>query len=132
MLLSLFFTKITIHHTGLMVLTVLLTSVLFSLAGFINGLLARSFDDTSIVPTFILTPLTYFGGVFYSVTMLSPIWQKLSLLNPILYLVNAFRYSLLGITDMPISHALWIIFILILMLTSICIYLLNKGVGIRQ
>jgi ABC-2 type transport system permease protein len=132
MLLSLFFTKVTIHHIGLMLLTILLTSVLFSLAGFINGLLARSFDDISIIPTFVLTPLTYFGGVFYSIHMLPAIWQKLSLINPILYLVNAFRYSLLGITDIPISQALWVLLLLIFMLIGACMVLLNKGVGIRQ
>lgn len=132
MLLSLCFTSLTVSHLGLMCLTILLTACLFSLGGFINGLLARSFDDISVIPTFVLTPLTYLGGVFYSVDMLPPLWQKLSLLNPILYLVNSFRYSLLGVTDIPIAHSLWIIFGLIIVLFMISSRLLSKGVGIRQ
>ena len=131
MCLSIFFTHLSIHHLGLMLLTLMLTSIMFSLGGFLNGLLARSFDDISLLPTFVLTPLTYLGGVFYSINMLPPVWQKVSLLNPILYLVNAFRYSLLGVTDMPISHALNIIELIIIVLIIINKQLLKKGVGIR-
>jgi ABC-2 type transport system permease protein len=130
-LLSLFFTHLSLHHFLLMLITVLLTSTVFSLAGLTNGIFARNFDDISIVPTFVLTPLTYLGGVFYSLSMLPPFWQKVSLLNPILYLVNAFRYSLLGISDISISHSLVILFLLAISLLGLNYYLLNKGVGIR-
>jgi ABC-2 type transport system permease protein len=131
-LLALYFTDLQIHHLGVILLTAFLTAALFSLAGFINGMIARSFDDISIVPTFVLTPLTYFGGVFYSIAMLSPLWQKISLFNPILYMVNAFRYGILGITDIPIVHALVVMSMLVILLFLTCIYMLNKGVGIRS
>jgi ABC-2 type transport system permease protein len=130
--LSLFFTKLSIHHIGLMIITVLLTATVFSLAGFLNGIFARSFDDITIVPTFVLTPLTYLGGVFYSISMLPEFWHKLSLFNPILYLVNAFRYSLLGITDIPVAYALGLMFILALFLFGLNYYLLKKGQGVRS
>lgn len=131
MTLSLFFTHIHIFNPILMLFTLILTSVLFSLAGFLNGLFARTFDDISIMPTFILTPLTYLGGVFYSVNMLSHIWQKISLFNPVLYLINIFRYSLLGVTDIAVIYALWMIIVFIMILAIINYYLLSKGVGIR-
>lgn len=105
-LLSLFFTHLTIQHIGLTILTVLLTAILFSLGGLINGVYARSFDDVSIVPTFVLTPLIYLGGVFYSLSQLSPFWQKLSLFNPMVYMINAFRYGILGHSDVNASLAL--------------------------
>jgi ABC-2 type transport system permease protein len=130
-LLSLFFTHLTIQHPGLMIITVILTSVVFSLAGFLNGIFARSFDDITIVPTFVLTPLTYLGGVFYSISLLPPFWHKISLFNPILYLVNAFRYSLLGITDIPVAYSLGLMFILGLSLFGLNYHLLKKGQGIR-
>ncbi|MFX6170923.1 ABC transporter permease, partial [Acinetobacter baumannii] len=88
-------------HGFVMVYSVLVTAVLFSLGGFINAVYAKSFDDVSIVPTFVLTPLTYLGGVFYSMELLSPFWQGVSLLNPIVYMVNAFRYGVLGHSDVP-------------------------------
>jgi ABC-2 type transport system permease protein len=94
--LSLFFTQLHIHHVGIIIYSVLLTSVLFSLGGFINAVFAKSFDDISIVPTFVLTPLTYLGGVFYSIDNLSPFFQTVSLFNPIVYMVNTFRYGILG------------------------------------
>jgi ABC-2 type transport system permease protein len=130
-ILSLFFTRLSIHHIGLMIITVLLTATVFSLAGFLNALYARTFDDITIVPTFVLTPLTYLGGVFYSIHMLPAFWQKLSLLNPILYLVNAFRYSLLGITDIPVFYALLLMFLLAIFLFGLNYHLLKKGLGIR-
>lgn len=129
--LSLFFTHLTVHHIFLMFLTVLLTSALFSLGGFLNGLYAKSFDHISVFPTFVLTPLTYLGGVFYSVSMLPPFWQKISLLNPILYLVNAFRYSLLGVTDIPITYSLLFVSIVIAILFGLNYFLLSRGVGLR-
>jgi ABC-2 type transport system permease protein len=94
--LSLFFTQLHIHHVGIIIYSVLLTSILFSLGGFINAVFAKSFDDISIVPTFVLTPLTYLGGVFYSIDNLSPFFQTVSLFNPIVYMVNTFRYGILG------------------------------------
>ena len=94
-LLSLFFTDLSLHHAFVMVYSVFMTAVLFSLGGFINAVYAKTFDDVSIVPTFVLTPLTYLGGVFYSMDLLSPFWQAVSYLNPIVYMVNAFRYGVL-------------------------------------
>ena len=90
-LLSLFFTHLQVHHLGVTILVVVLTATIFSLLGFINAVFARNFDDISIIPTFVLTPLTYLGGVFYAISSLSPFWQNLSLINPVVYMVNAFR-----------------------------------------
>lgn len=129
--LSLFFTHLHLHHLFLIIITVVLAAMLFSLAGFLNGLFAKKFDDISIIPTFVLTPLTYLGGVFYSIYMLPSFWQKVSLLNPILYMVNAFRFGILGITDIPIYHALFIMTACVFGLFLINWYLLNKGIGIR-
>ena len=104
-LVSMAFTRLSLHHVGLTMLVVLLTSTLFSLAGFINALFANSFDDISIIPTFILTPLTYLGGVFYSIDLLPRFWQSVSQVNPILYVINAFRYGFLGVSDVNIYLA---------------------------
>jgi ABC-2 type transport system permease protein len=98
-LLSLFFTHLQVHHLGVTILVVVLTATIFSLLGFINAVFARNFDDISIIPTFVLTPLTYLGGVFYSITLLPPFWQTVSLANPVLHMVNAFRYGILGVSD---------------------------------
>jgi len=108
-----------------------MTTILFSLAGFTNALFAKTFDDISLVPTFVLTPLTYLGGVFYSIHLLPSFWQYLSLFNPILYIVNSFRYSILGVTDIPVLLALMIIFFSCVGLFFINLYLLNRGKGIR-
>ena len=129
---SLFFAELHIHNAPVMITVITLTAVLFSLAGFVNAIYARSFDDISIVPTFVLTPLTYLGGIFYSIEMLSPFWQKVSLLNPILYMVNAFRYGILGISDINIYAALAIIVLFIVALYGFSINLLHRGVGIRH
>ena len=130
-LVSLLFTDISIHN-GLVVISIaLLTSVLFSLAGLLNGLFANSFDDVSIVPTFILTPLTYLGGIFYSINLLPEFWQKLSLINPILYMINAFRYGFLGISDINLTLSYVIITAFIVVLASWAYYLLKNGYGIR-
>lgn len=131
LLLSLFFTHLKLQHLFLMFVTAFISAVLFSLMGLLNGIFARNFDDISIVPTFVLTPLTYLGGVFYSIHMLSPFWQKLSYLNPILYIVNALRYGLLGITDIPIYYGLSIMILFVMILFMINLRLLKKGVGIR-
>ncbi len=113
------------------VAVVLMTSVLFSLAGLLNGIYARSFDDVSIVPTFVLTPLTYLGGVFYSIELLPEPWRTLSLANPILYMVNAFRHGILGVSDIPLANAFAIVSLFIVLLFWKCLALLDRGVGIR-
>lgn len=130
-IISLFFAHLTIHHLGFMLLIVLLSALLFSLAGFVNAIFAKKFDDIAIVPTFILTPLTYLGGVFFSVNMLPEFWRIISYFNPILYMVNAFRYGILGVSDVSIATALVIIVSLIVIMFVLAIYLLDKGVGIR-
>jgi len=111
---------------------VFLSAILFALGGFINAIYARSFDEISIIPTFILTPMTYLGGVFYSISLLPEFWQKVSLLNPILYMVNAFRYGMLGASDIAVEVAFAIILVCIVSLASFALYLLNKGTGIRN
>ena len=129
---SLFFTSLAIQHLWITVSMVLLSAVMFALGGFINAIYANSFDEISIIPTFILTPLTYLGGVFYSINLLPDFWQHASLLNPILYMVNAFRFGMLGVSDIPITAAFGIILVCIIGLTTFALYLLNKGTGIRH
>ena len=129
---ALFFTRLEMQHPLIVLSTVVLTAVVFSLGGFINAVFAKKFDDISIVPTFVLTPLTYLGGVFYSISLLPEFWQGVSRANPILYMVNAFRYGVLGTSDIPIGTAYAIIFIAIGLLYGVSLYLLHKGVGIRE
>jgi ABC-2 type transport system permease protein len=128
---SLFFTDIKVEYPLIVFSIALLTALLFSLAGLINGVYARSFDDISIIPTFILTPLTYLGGIFYSIQLLPEFWQSVSLGNPILYMVNGFRFGFLGVTDINIWLAFSVIIIFILILFTISMILLNRGTGIR-
>jgi ABC-2 type transport system permease protein len=130
-LVSVFFTDIQVHSYAVTLLVFTLTAVLFALGGFINAVYANSFDDISIVPTFVLTPLTYLGGVFYSIELLPAFWQSLSLANPVLYMVNAFRYGLLGVSDIPLGFAFAIILIFIALLTLFSLRLLRRGVGIK-
>lgn len=130
--LALFFTKLHIHHLLITAAMVVLASVLFSLAGFINAVFARSFDDISIIPTFVLTPLTYLGGVFYSTDMLPAFWQKVSMANPILHMINAFRYGMLGYSDVPIGWAFAMVILFIVVLGGFSLSLLNRGVRIRS
>ncbi|NOQ94866.1 MAG: ABC transporter permease [Methylophaga sp.] len=129
---SLFFTSIEIQHLLVTISMVVLSAVMFALGGFINAIYARSFDEISIIPTFILTPMTYLGGVFYSISLLPEFWQNVSLLNPILYMVNAFRFGMLGVSDIAVEIAFAIILVCIAGLTSFALYLLNKGTGIRN
>jgi len=129
---SLFFTDLHVYNYFVVISTIMMTATLFSLAGFINAIYANSFDDISIVPTFVLTPLTYLGGIFYSINMLPEFWQTVSLFNPILYMVNAFRYGFLGISDTSLLHSYLIIFVAIIGLYSFCLHLLNIGKGIRS
>ena len=128
---SLFFADLTIEYPSITILTILLTSMLFSLMGFINAVFANSFDDISIIPTFILTPLIYLGGVFYSVQLLPTFWQIISGLNPIFYMVNSFRYGILGSSDVDVYWAFLILGFFIITLYTSCIWLLRKGKGIR-
>jgi len=131
-LLSLAFTRLQIHNLPMMVLTVFLTSALFALGGFINAMLATKFDDISIVPTFVLTPLTYLGGVFYSIELLPEFWQGVSMINPILYMVNAFRYGILGVSDVNPYVALGMILVFIVILSVVSLRMLQRGKGIRH
>ena len=129
---ALFFTHLDIAHPFIMISVVFLSSIVFSLAGFINAIFATKFDDISIVPTFILTPLTYLGGVFYTISLLPPFWQSVSKANPILYMVNAFRYGILGKSDIDIGHAYVILFVFIVVLFTACVQLMRRGIGIRE
>jgi ABC-2 type transport system permease protein len=126
------FTRLEVQHPLVTFSMVLLSSIIFSLAGFINAVFARKFDDISIIPTFVLTPLTYLGGVFYSITLLPEVWQKVSLLNPILYMVNAFRYGILGTSDIDIGHAYLIVALFIIGLFSVSMILMSRGIGMRE
>jgi len=127
-----FFSDLSIHSYGITFLVFVLTSVLFSLAGFINGVFANSFDDISIIPTFVLTPLTYLGGVFYSMSLLPEFWQTVSMANPVLYMVNAFRYGLLGVSDIQLSSGIVIILGFTLVLALYAHSLMRRGVGIKN
>ena len=131
-LVSMLFTEFSIYHPWIVLLIAVLTSCLFSLAGLINAIFANSFDDISIIPTFVLTPLTYLGGIFYSIRMLPEIWQQVSLGNPILYMVNSFRYGFRGSSDIEFGTALAVILFFIALLFGFSMFLLNRGVGIRQ
>ena len=130
--LSLFFVTISIHNLAIIILTVVLTSMLFALGGLINAVYAKTFDDISIIPTFVLTPLTYLGGVFFSLTLLPGFWQQLAQLNPIVYMVNAFRFGFLGYSDVNLWLALAVVVGFILVLFSYAMYLINKGIGLRS
>lgn len=130
-LVALFFTHLHIHHILLTISVVLMSSILFSLAGFTNALYARKFDDIAIIPTFILTPLIYLGGVFYSISQLPHFWRELSKFNPILYMVDSFRFGILGISDVKIVFAMLAIVLFVVTLFTVNLMLLHKGVGIR-
>jgi ABC-2 type transport system permease protein len=121
-----------VHNLAVTIVVVLLTSVLFSLAGFINAIFAKNFDDIAIVPTFVLTPLIYLGGVFYSIELLPEPWQTISRFNPILYMVNGFRYGILGVSDIPVSGALAVIVVFVIALFMLALTLMQRGVGIRS
>lgn len=131
-LLSLYFTDLQIHNLAVVVGVVLLSAVVFSLGGFINAVFATKFDDIAIIPTFIITPLTYLGGVFYSISLLPGFWQQVSLFNPILYMVNTFRYGILGISDINVLFAMLMLGGFILLLGGWSLWLLRRGVGMRQ
>jgi len=139
MMVSLFFVdELAVYSIGITVAVAVLTAILFSIGGFINALLARKFDDVSIIPTFVLTPLTYLGGVFYSINLLPPLWETVSRFNPIVYMVNAFRYGILRdrlapeYIDINIGIAFSVIVLFIIGLFSLALWMLNRGVGLRQ
>nr|WP_239032967.1 ABC transporter permease [Pseudoalteromonas luteoviolacea] len=131
-LVSLFFVDIQIHNIAVIVATVVLTSAVFALGGLINAVYANSFDDISIIPTFVLTPLTYLGGVFYSIQLLPEFWQGVSQINPIIYMVNAFRYGFLGVSDVNIYVAFGVLIGFISVLFTIALTLIKRGVGLRH
>ena len=130
--LSLFFSHLHIQHIGITLAILLLTSLLFSLLGFINAIFANNFDDISIVPTFVLTPLTYLGGVFYSIDLLPGLWANISRLNPILYIVNAFRYGFLGVSDVDLTMAFGMVLLCTALAYAYAMHLLKTGKRLRQ
>ncbi|OWO85650.1 ABC transporter permease [Photorhabdus luminescens] len=130
-LVSLFFVPLHIHAWWMIVITLLMTSILFSLGGLLNSIFAKTFDDISIIPTFVLTPLTYLGGVFYSLTLLPPFWQAVSKLNPIVYMISGFRYGFLGITDVSLVITLSVLTAFIVVFYLVAWYLIETGRGLR-
>ncbi|WP_118986492.1 ABC transporter permease [Photorhabdus sp. CRCIA-P01] len=130
-LVSLFFVPLHIHAWWMIVVTLLMTSILFSLGGLLNSIFAKTFDDISIIPTFVLTPLTYLGGVFYSLTLLPPFWQAVSKLNPIVYMISGFRYGFLGITDVSLIITLSVLTAFIVVFYLVAWYLIETGRGLR-
>lgn len=130
-LVAVFFAELSVHSVLALLGVALLTSTLFALGGLINAIYANSFDHISIVPTFVLTPLTYLGGVFYSIHMLPPFWQSVSMFNPVLYIINGFRYAMLGISDVPIYTTYLILIVSIVLLFAFTLRLFHRGIGMR-
>lgn len=128
---SLFFVPLQVHAWWIIVLTLLLTAVLFSLAGLLNAVFAKTFDDISLVPTFVLTPLTYLGGVFYSLTLLPPFWQAVSKLNPVVYMISGFRYGFLGTHDVPLIFTMAVLVGFIVAFYLLAWWLIERGRGLR-
>jgi len=131
MAVSLLFTRIEVQHPLVMLSIMILTAMVFALAGMVNAIFAQSFDDIAIIPTFVLAPLTYLGGVFYSIALLPEFWQKVSVINPILYMVNGFRYGMLGVSDVSLAATYGVILVAGALLFSWCLILLNRGTGLR-
>lgn len=129
---SLFFVRLPVYHFGITVVFALMTSFVFSLAGMINGIFAKKFDDISIIPTFVITPLTYLGGVFYSISLLPDFWQRISLANPVVYMISGFRYGFLGIADSNVWMGLGILVLFAVLLFLLTLHLLKKGTGTRS
>jgi len=129
---SLFFSKIHLYHPLVTLSTFVLAATIFGLLGFVNAIYARKFDDIAIIPTFVLTPLTYLGGVFYNVAQLPTPWKEISLANPILYMVGAFRYGLLGVSDIDLTWAYAVMIAFVVALGALCLTLLQRGVGLRS
>ncbi len=131
-LVSMFFVDVQIHNGFILLITLLLTASLFATAGLLNGIFAKTFDDISVIPTFVLTPLTYLGGVFYSLSLLPEFWQWVSKANPIVYMVNGFRYGFLGVSDIHYGYALVLLVGFNILLFAVAYHLLRKGYGIRS
>lgn len=131
-LISLFFTEIHIQHIYIVIAMAVLAALLFSLAGLINSIYAKNFDNISFIPTFVLTPLTYLGGVFYSLKQLPPTWQKISVLNPILNIVDTFRFGMLGVSDLNIYFGFGLVGFLFIIMFVYCLIIMEKGVGLRS
>jgi ABC-2 type transport system permease protein len=131
-LVSLLFVDLQVEHWGIIFATVFLTSVVFALGGLINAVFAGSFDDISIIPTFVLTPLTYLGGVFYSISLLPELWQGVSKINPIVYMVNAFRYGFLGVSDVGIVTSFSVLLVFVAVLYGVAHHLVKTGRGLRS
>ncbi|QIZ75510.1 ABC transporter permease [Ferrimonas lipolytica] len=129
---AMMFVDIQVHSFAMLLITVLMTSTMFALGGLINAIFARSFDDISIIPTFVLTPLTYLGGVFYSISLLPDFWQGVSQLNPVVYTINAFRYGFLGVSDVSVAMSLGLMATFIVVLTAVAYRLIDKGIGLRS
>jgi ABC-2 type transport system permease protein len=129
---SLLFTHLQVQHVLVILAAGLLTALIFALGGFLNALFAKNFDQVNWIPTFILTPLTYFGGVFYSITLLPPWAQQLSYMNPILHMVNAFRFGFLGVSDVNIGIAFALMAAAAALLFALAVALMNRGTGIRE
>lgn len=129
---ALFFTQLVVHSVFIVALFLLLTSLVFALAGLVNGIYAKSIDGINIVPTFVLTPLVYLGGVFYSVEALPPFWRTFTQLDPIFYIINGFRYGFLGISDVPILHSVGLLVACTVALIGLAIYLIRSGLGLKQ
>ncbi|WP_440864837.1 ABC transporter permease [Symbiopectobacterium purcellii] len=129
---SLFFVPLHVHAWWVVVVTLLLTAVLFSLAGLLNAVFAKTFDDISLIPTFVLTPLTYLGGVFYSLTLLPPFWQAVSKLNPVVYMISGLRFGFLGIQDVPLAFTMTVLSVFILVFYVLAWWLIESGRGLRS
>ena len=132
MAVSLFFTRIEVQHPLIMFSVLLLTAIVFALAGMVNAIFAQKFDDIAIIPTFVLAPLTYLGGVFYSIALLPEFWQKVSAFNPILYMVNGFRLGMLGVSDVSLAATYGVILVAGAVLFALCMTLLHRGTGLRS
>ncbi|MBY5993665.1 ABC transporter permease [Ferrimonas balearica] len=126
------FVDLQIHNLPVLIITLLMTSVVFALGGLINAVFAKTFDDISIIPTFVLTPLTYLGGVFYSISLLPDFWQGVSQLNPVVYTINAFRYGFLGVSDVSLGMSLGVLAAFIAVLFAVAYRLVDKGIGLRS
>lgn len=129
---ALLFVDVQIHSLPILGLTLLMTATMFALGGLINAVFAQSFDDISIIPTFVLTPLTYLGGVFYSISLLPDFWQGVSQLNPVVYTINAFRFGFLGVSDVSVGLSLGLMALFVAALTALAYRLIDKGVGLRS
>lgn len=132
LLVSLFFTHLTVYNIFVVLMFLILTSLVFALAGLVNGIYAKSIDGINIVPTFVLTPLVYLGGVFYSAQVLPGFWGTLTKLDPVFYIINGFRYGFLGISDVSIYFSVGLLLTFVAVLLGVAWYLVKIGLGLRQ